>query len=107
MPTLTVTRVKCRRESDSGSECEIYLKGEGAKVWPNGSYRSIAEDQTININWSITYSSDYTVELWEQDDTSPDDYISGFTVTDSSRGETRAQLSGDGNSFDLYYRVDP
>jgi hypothetical protein len=42
MPKLTVTRVKCRRESDSGSECEIYLKGEGAKVWPSGSYRSIA-----------------------------------------------------------------
>ena len=107
MPRLTVTRVKCRRESDSGSECEIYLKGEGAKVWPSDSYRSIAEDQTININWSITYSSDYTVELWELDDSSPDDYIGGFTVTDSSRGETRAQLSGDGNSFDLYYRVDP
>jgi hypothetical protein len=32
MPTLTVIKAKCRRESDSGSECEIYLKSEGAIV---------------------------------------------------------------------------
>jgi hypothetical protein len=107
MPKLTVIKVVCRRESDSGSTAEIYLKAEGEKVWPDGDYESIKEKQTRYINWSTTYSSDYTVELWEQDDTSPDDYMGGFTVTDSSRGEIRAQLNGDGNSFDLYYKVEP
>jgi hypothetical protein len=107
MPTLTVTKVTCRRESDSGSECEIYLKSGGVKIWPDGKYRTIAEGRTIDINWSTTYSGNYTVELWEQDSTSPDDYMGGFTVTDSSQGRTTAILNGDGNSFDLEYIVDP
>jgi hypothetical protein len=107
MPTLTVIKVTCRRESDSGSECEIYLKGEGEKVWPEHDYETIKEGKTKYIEWSTTYSGEYTVELWEQDSTSPDDYIGGFTVNDSSKGETEATMSGDGNSFDLYYRVDP
>jgi hypothetical protein len=107
MPKLTVLMVECRRESDSGSECEIYLKGNGAKVWPDGDYQSIKEDEVIEINWSTTYSTNYRVELWEQDSSSPDDYIGGFTVNDDSEGEVTAKMNGDGNSFDLYYKVEP
>lgn len=108
MPTLIIEKVYCRMRSEStGSHDEIFLRTNGNKIWPHDDdYYSIEEGHEVDVNHSMSYNEDITIELVEHDsDPSRHDLLGSVAFNIDSLGHIVAQANGDGGSYDIHCRV--
>ena len=68
--------------NDEVDKDEVFLKYEGKKVWPLGSYKSINSDEKKAVNKEFVHKADHSmvIELWDFDFLSKNDLLGTFTM---------------------------
>ena len=88
--------------ADTLSKDDTYIKINGEKIWGKESFRT---GQKRDVNRGLSVDSSFArVTLFDQD-FGDDDYLGGFTAYNTSGSERRAQVSGSGSTYDVYYRA--
>jgi hypothetical protein len=94
----------CIETEDNFGADHAYIIVNGQKVW---GPTKINDDQWRDINIDIPFSTTASVELWEQDDVDPDDYLGTCVarVQELKKGEKRGYFSADDARYELFYEV--
>ena len=96
---LRITHIKCLVNDEIDGD-EIYLKYGGKKIWPAGLFKGIKTDETTVIDLELTVSNEQftTIELWEYDLLSGNDFMGTFDMLVNEEGgpfQTSLKLKSD------------
>ncbi|MEL6561998.1 MAG: hypothetical protein AAFQ94_27675 [Bacteroidota bacterium] len=84
---LHITEIRCNVNDEFDGD-EIYLKYNGQKIWPSGLFKGIKTDETVSVNISLDVPEGQfaTIELWEYDLLSKNDYMGTFDMMINEEG---------------------
>ena len=68
--------------NDEVDKDEVFLKYEGKKIWPGGSYKVINSGERMEIGREFVHTADHDIiiELWDFDLLSKNDLLGIFTM---------------------------
>lgn len=89
--------------ADLIGEDDLYIKVKGNKVFS----RDMTAGEFALINKSVTFSGSAFISLFDADPGpfNDDDYIDGFTASNSTNGSRYRTLKGSGSEYKLHYSV--
>ncbi|MER7056884.1 MULTISPECIES: hypothetical protein [unclassified Streptomyces] len=110
MAKLNLATIQCHSTTSGPGDDDVYIRVDGKMVWPSTTYPSYQEmgnDDSEEINETISFTNKAKVTVRDYDDVSPDDSIGSFWVHDSlaGTGEHAQAMNGDGSNYDIYYDV--
>ena len=84
---LHLRQIKCNVNDESDGD-EIYLKFKGKKVWPSGLFKGIKINELVQVDVTLDVPDDefVTIELWEYDLLSKNDYLGTFEMKMNETG---------------------
>jgi hypothetical protein len=92
---LKIKLLRCYTSSEANGD-EVYLKYEGKKIWPAGSYESVSSSNELSVNTEIVLNTPdklARIDLWEND-FFRDDHLGFFLFhLDGSNGEFTTDLT--------------
>ena len=110
--TVTIKEIHCIERSEfKGRSDEIYLKQRDSHewLWPTGKRAErIKAGHALSPGFHYYYSpndTDATLELWEHDKITKDDFLGSITFDSESQGEHTHFMNGDGGSYRVVYSV--
>lgn len=82
---------------------DTYLKVDGTKKFGPKSFKT---GTTRNVNVGQEVGSSGSVQLFDDDLFTRDEYLGGFTVSSSTQGkQVSRKVSGSGSTYEVFYRV--
>jgi C2 domain len=88
---------------------DFYVKLSGSKVYPIGhKYKALHSQQTAQINVSAPLTKALSIELWEYDSVSSDDFMGRVTVPTTATIGKHTQLvasKAEGSLYEVTYSV--
>lgn len=88
---------------------DFYVKLNGTKVYPVGhKYKALHSQQTAQINVSAPLTKTLSIELWEYDSVSADDFMGRVTVPTTATTGKHTQLvpsRAEGSLYEVTYAV--
>lgn len=84
---LHLTQIRCNVNDESDGD-EIYLRYNGHKIWPAGLFKGIKTNESIQVDVTVEVPDDefVTIELWEYDLLSKNDYLGTFEMKMNETG---------------------
>ncbi len=88
--------------ADTLSKDDTYIKINGEKLWGE---KSFGTGQERDVNRGLSVDSSFARVTLFDEDWGNDDYLGGFTARNTNGSLRRAQVSGSGSTYDVYYRA--
>lgn len=106
---VAITRIDCLKAGADGflsGGDDVYVKLNGSRAadfidsFKTGTSRTL--DPAI---FSSNSGSSATIDLFDADDTSRDDFLGGFTVSSTGGKVVSKRISGSGSKYRVFYRA--
>ncbi len=82
MPTIQLNHLQCILNDEIDKD-EVFLKYKGKKIWPDGIYRSVDNEEKKEIGITFEHKDikePMVIELWDFDYLSLNDHLGTFTM---------------------------
>ena len=104
MPTLRLKTLTCYETEDEWGSDEAYIKVNGETIWGPVKING-AEDRQVDQD--VSFTSEATVELWDEDRASADDLLGTRIVREdeTGNGQQEARFTYNRSHYRLTYEV--